>query len=201
MRVETGPHSTRLEFKGELEDPCLVDSSDVFLHYEEEGALSVGAMNHVPLERAPFVRGIPRLSATGIIDLVRDPAERAIVRSRSFLPMMGVHESVKASLFDEVHPGRRDPCALLVGYREFAVGSCSRAVGPAEPRCDHADISPISGNFQQSARVLIIRSVALDVVKVPIRVRFQSGGIFVDMFPDTASVVEAFVEVSLAVPI
>ena len=49
--------------------------------------------------------------------------------------------------------------------------------------------------------MLVISSVSLDVVKVPLMVRFQSGSISVDVFPDTASVVEAFVEVSLPVPV
>ena len=104
MRVETGPHSTGLKLDWELKDAGLIDTSNGFLHHEEESALSVGAMNHVPLEGPPLIRGIPCLPTTGIIDLVRDPAERPIVGGWRILSVMSIHESVKAALFDQIYP-------------------------------------------------------------------------------------------------
>ena len=153
------------------------------------------------LEGPPLAGCVPGLPSAGIVHLVRDPTERSVVGGGGLLPVMGVHEAVESVLPDQVQARGGDPCALLIGHREFAVRACTGTVGPAKTRGYHLDFRSLRGDLEKSSRVLVVCSVPFDIIEISLRVGLKAGSIFVDVLPDATPVIETLVEVCLSIPV
>ena len=158
--VKATAHLPGGELQGELDHAALGNVADAFLEDAKEGGLAIGEVEHAAFEGTPLLAGDPSLSAVGVVDVIRNPAEVCAVLGGRGVFVRKIRNFNEVTRLREMDIVSRHPGALVVAVRDFSVGADAHTVRGPDARGVDFELLTVWGDLEDAAMVFAKRTPA-----------------------------------------
>src|SRR5688572_4961648 len=113
--------------------------------------MAVTHVQHVALERTPLVARDPDLSAAGIVDVLREPADGIVVGGGFRGTERVVHVTVESTGLDDAETRTGHPVAFIIADGDLVIRPYTHAVGSAQSIGDRFQFRTVLAHFDDAA--------------------------------------------------